>query len=284
MADESKEKQIANQIWYWYLSGEREGFPENIRLMMSIERGLYGLLPGRPRCVQCNVPLAGVGTLIAGPILGLRPSAFTPLLCNGCEQMILKSEGGAEVELSLLFADIRGSTTLAEETPPAEYTKFIQRFYKAGSGVLINRYALVNRLAGDELIGLFVPRFAGHDHAKVAIQAGIDILKATGHADPDGPWAPVGIGVHTGRAYVGAVGSQDGVNEIAVLGNAANLTARLSSSAVKGEVLVSDEAAAAAEWTDAGTEKRELQLKGISKPVQVRVAQVGPRRSREDPR
>lgn len=99
-------------------------------------------------------------------------------------------------------------------------------------------------------------------------------MKATGHEDPNGPWAPVGVGVHTGRAYVGAVGTKDGVNEIAVLGNAANLAARLSSSAAKGEVLISDEAAAA-EWMDEGAEKRELQLKGISKPVQVRVAKVG---------
>jgi adenylate cyclase len=190
--------------------------------------------------------------------------------------MILKSEGGVEVELSLLFADIRGSTDLAEETPPAEYTKFIQRFYRAGSGVLIERNALVNRLAGDQVIGLFVPRFAGPKHAKVAIQAAIDILKATGHADPDGPWAPVGVGVHTGRAYVGAVGAKDGANEIAVLGNAANLTARLSSSAAKGEVLISDEAASAAEWTDEVAEKRRLQLKGISKPVSARVVHVGP--------
>jgi adenylate cyclase len=274
MPNESNEKRVADLIWYWYLIGDDADIPENIKRMLAIERAFYGLLPGKPRCVQCNVPLAGVGTLVAGPVLGLRPSSFTPRLCDGCERMVLKSEGGAEVELSLLFADIRGSTTLAEETPPAEYTKFIQRFYKAGSGVLIERNALVNRLAGDQVIGLFVPRFAGPKHARVAIQAAIDILKATGHADPGGPWAPVGVGVHTGRAYVGAVGAKDGANEIAVLGNAANLTARLSSSAAKGEVLISDEAASAANWND-GTEKRELQLNGISKPVSVRVARVG---------
>jgi class 3 adenylate cyclase len=72
------------------------------------------------------------------------------------------------------------------------------------------------------------------------------------------------------------VGAKDGANEIAVLGNAANLTARLSSSAAKGEVLISDEAASAAEWTDEVAEKRRLQLKGISKPVSARVVHVGP--------
>ena len=201
---------------------------------------------------------------------------FTPHLCNGCEQSILKVEGGAEIELSLLFADIRGSTSRAQETSPTEYTQFIQRFYKSTSQVLIGRNAMVNRLVGDQVIGLFVPRFAGADHARVAIDAALDILRVTGHEDPDGPWASVGVGVHTDVAYVGAVGSKEGVNEIAVLGSAANLTARLSSKAAKGEVLISVSAATAAKLEDEHLEKRSLELKGIKESVSVRVMQVRP--------
>ncbi len=268
-------KQLAEEIWYWYLVGD-EGIPNKIKWMMTVEQAMYSLLPGDPRCLQCNTPLGGVGTLITRP-LGIRPSMFTPHLCNGCEQSILKVEGGAEVELSLLFADIRGSTSKAQGTSPTEYTQFIQRFYKSTSQVLINRNALVNRLVGDQVIGLFVPRFAGLDHANVAIDAAMDILKATGHEDSDGPWAPVGVGVHTDVAYVGAVGSKDGVNEIAVLGNAANMTARLSSKAAQGEVLISEGAANAAKLADELLEKRSLELKGINEPVHVRVLRAGPR-------
>ena len=105
---------------------------------------------------------------------------------------------------------------------------------------------MVNRLMGDQVIGLFVPRFAGSDHAKVAVSATLDLLRATGHGDPQGPWIPIGIGVHTGMAYMGAVGSKEGVNEIAGSGSAPNLTARLSSQAADGEVLVSQAAATAA--------------------------------------
>jgi adenylate cyclase len=140
--------------------------------------------------------------------------------------------------------------------------------------VLIEHNALVNRLVGDQVIGLFAPRFAGSNHAAVAVESALEILRVTGHPDPEGPWAPVGVGVHTGIAYVGAVGSKDGVTEIAVLGNAANLTARLSSKAAKGEVLISEEAAASAKLTDRSLEKRRLKLKGISKPTLVRVMQV----------
>src|SRR3990172_9093462 len=138
---------------------------------------------------------------------------------------------------------------------------------------------MVNRLMGDQVIGLFVPRFAGGEHAKVAIHAAQELLRLTGHGDPAGAWIPVGAGVHTGKAFVGAVGSKDGVNEIAVLGSAANLAARLSSSAADGELVVSEETAQRAGLSAEQWASREFELKGISQPVSVRVyrlvAEVG---------
>ena len=140
---------------------------------------------------------------------------------------------------------------------------------------------MVNRLMGDQVIGLFVPRFAGEAHSQAAVAAALDLLRATGHADPAGPWVPVGVGIHTGSAYVGAVGASGGVTEIAVLGSAANLAARLSSSAAAGEVLVSEAAAAGA--TLPSGEHRELALKGISEPVNVRVVKIPARAEHNQP-
>jgi adenylate cyclase len=275
MPNPMTDKALADEIWYWYLIGENKvGFPKSYIRMMKTLEFVHGLLPGTPRCIECNVPLAGLGTLISGPIMGVRASVLTPRLCNSCEKAILATEAGAEVDLTMLFADIRGSTSIAEKTGAMDYKDFIQRFYKTASNVLIEHYALVNRLVGDQVIGLFAPRFAGAKHANVAIESALEILRATGHEDRKGPWAPVGIGVHTGKAYVGAVGSKEGVNEIAVLGSAANLTARLSSKAAKGEVLISAAAAAAAKLEDSNLKKRRLTLKGISKPTTVRVMEV----------
>jgi adenylate cyclase len=274
MPENMTEKELADEVWYWYLIGRNKaGFPKWFRRTLKTLHLIHSMLPGTPRCLECNVPLAGIGTLIARPILGMRPSVLTPKLCNSCEKQILSREAGAEVELTMLFADIRGSTSRAEHEGATEYKDFIQRFYKTSAQVLIEHNALVNRLIGDQVIGLFVPRFAGPDHSRVALESALEILRATGHADKKGPWAPVGVGVNTGVAYVGAVGSKEGVNEIAVLGSAANLTARLSSKAAKGEVLISEEAAAG--LTDMKLKKRRLKLKGFSKPVTVRVLEVG---------
>jgi adenylate cyclase len=115
-------------------------------------------------------------------------------------------------------------------------------FYKAGTEALIRTDALIDKFMGDEVIGLYTPGFAGREHAQAAVEAGRGLLRATGHADPQGPWLPVGIGIHTGVAYVGAVGSEDSVSDITVLGDAANTAARLASAAGPGEILVSAQA------------------------------------------
>ena len=115
---------------------------------------------------------------------GMGPASFSPLMCNKCESMARKEEGGVEIELSMLFADVRGSTTLAETISARQYQKPLLRFYKVATDVLVQHYAMVNRLMGDQVIGLFVPRFAGGEHAKVAVHAAQEILRLTGHGDP----------------------------------------------------------------------------------------------------
>jgi len=270
MRNKRTKKQRFEANWYWYLTGKRkDGLSPDYEIALRAVRRAAGLFPGRPRCLECNRPLAGLGSWLSGT----RPSTFNPLLCNVCEQAMRSEEAGTEIELSLLFADVRGSTTLAEKSTASEFKGLIQRFYRAASDVLVQHNAMVNRLMGDQVIGLFAPRFAGAGHAKVAVAAAFDLLRVTGHAYQGGPWVPVGIGIHTGVAYVGAVGSKEGVNEIAVLGSAPNLAARLSSQAAAGEILVSEAAAASAKLDPStiGAERRRLDLKGISEPVVVQV-------------
>jgi len=174
----------------------------------------------------------------------------------------------------MIFADVRDSTSLAESKGPSEFKEIINRFYKESSRVLIAHNAMVNRLMGDQVIALFVPRFAGKDHAKVALYAAQELLIVTGHGDADGPWVPVGAGIHTGLAHVGAVGSADGVTEIAVLGSAANMRARLSSKAAAGEFLISEDSVKSGNLDVEGLETRSLELKGVRQPMSVRVIKV----------
>jgi len=237
---------------------------------MDRQRRFFSHFPSEPHCYECGKPMAGFW----GRFMGSTPSSFSPKLCNSCEQGVRLFSAGAELELTMIFADVRDSTPLAELNGPSVFKDIINRFYKETSKVLIEHNAMVNRLMGDQVIALFAPRFVGKNHAKVALHATQELLRVTGHGDSNGPWVPVGAGLHTGTAYVGAVGSPDGVNEIAVLGIAPTLCARLSSKAAAGEILISEDSVKYGNLDVAGLESRSLELKGISQPVSVRVMKM----------
>ena len=117
-------------------------------------------------------------------------------------------------EITTLFADIRGSTGLAEHMRPAAFRALIDRFYAVATDVLARSEALIDKLAGDQVSGYFIPGFVGPEYPRVAVQAAQELLGVTGHSDPGGPWIPVGIGVHTGDAFVGSVGSPNGTVDV----------------------------------------------------------------------
>src|SRR5512135_286963 len=201
------------------------------------------LLPSSPRCKMCNSPFKGWGGFIMH-VMGRDQSRFNPRYCEPCERF--EHPGGAEVVLSMLFADVRGSTTLAAKMSALEFSRLINRFYTVATDVLVKTDAMVDRLIGDEVVGLFIPGIAGSEHPRRAIEAAQSLLDLTGHRDPSGPWVPVGVGIHTGSAFVGVVGgSEDHPTDFTALGDNVNITARLASKAGVGEILIRDAAYAA---------------------------------------
>jgi adenylate cyclase len=264
MTDQPDQELMIERLWRTYLTtGE---FEKERR-----QRHFFRLLPGTPRCKICYAPFQGPGSAFVKLVYGKRPSNLSPQLCNVCEQFASQFQGGAEIELSLLFADVRGSTTLAESMTPTQFSKLINRFYNTSTQIMVQTDALIDKIIGDQVAAMYVPGFAGPDHARRALEAAQQLLRVTGHARPEGPWIPLGAGVHTGTAFVGSVGSEEGTSDITVLGDAPNTAARLASSARQGEILISNTA-----YTSAGLDlgnlvTRNLELKGKSEPVLVHV-------------
>jgi adenylate cyclase len=205
-------------------------------------------------------------------LIGKRPSTANPNVCTGCQDALIKHHGGAEVDGTMLFADIRGSTALAERMSAREFHALLERFYSAASRSVFEHDGAIDKFVGDELVAMFYPGLAGERHAGRAIDAARALLRATGHGGPNGPWAPVGAGVHTGRVWFGAVGEDPHV-ELTALGDPVNTTARLAAVAGAGEILVSTEAARQAGLAD-DIEHRTLELKGKQQPFEVLV--LGP--------
>lgn len=282
MAAPDKKLVTPEQIWRDYMNkGE---MPEAIRQPWFTSRRLrpiFRSLPSDPRCKFCYYPFDGMGGRLVRSLLGIAPSRLNPNLCNLCEKFAAEHQGGAEIELTMLFADVRGSTRLAERMAPAEFSRLINRFYRTVTSELYKVSGLVEKLIGDEVTAFFTPGFAGQDHARVAVEAGRSILRETGHGDPSGPWVPVGVGIHTGIAFVGAVTTEGGLADIAVLGDTANTAARLATVAGVGEIVLSEVTREAAGLETAEMEARQLQLKGRAEPVDVWIQRHSPEVSRD---
>ena len=229
-------------------------------------RRLHARLPSSPRCKLCAAPFSGPGGIVMR-FLGHARWTKNPKYCTGCFRMLSSNHGGAEVECSLLFADVRGSTNLAESISPREFNRLMGRFHDTASDVLVDHDGIVDKFVGDQIIGIFVPAMASPQHAARAVDAARTLLTATGFGTSSGPWVPIGIGVNTGVAYVGSIG--DGSDtEMTAMGDVVNVTARLSSVAAAGEVLVTSAAAAAA-GLPGDLPRRSLQLKGKSQTTDV---------------
>ena len=170
--------------------------------------------------------------------------------------------------MTFLFADVRGSTTLAERMSADEYRQLLDRFYRVASDAVFGADGAIDKFVGDEVVAFFIPAFVTGEHARRAVEAAVQLLRATGHNDPGGPWIPVGAGVHTGLAWMGAIG--DGTRtDLTALGDTVNVTARLASAALAGEVLVSTAAADAAGLDLTNRERRTLVLRGKAEATEV---------------
>lgn len=272
---DQKTENWIEHIWRTYLLTGKP--PDDIPLQWfqtKTFRKFIRRLPKEPRCRSCAAPFEGFGGLLTRNFAGITSSRMNPYMCNICERFAQEFRGGAEIELSMLFGDVRGSTTIAEKMSPSKFRDLIQRFYQVSSKVLFQSNAMVEKLIGDEVAGLYVPGNTGNEHARSAIEAARTILDVTGHNRQEGPWIPVGVGVHTGIAFVGSVISE-GIASITALGDEVNLAARLASVAKMGEVVISDQSKKAAGLSAEGLESRDIQLKGKSMPIKVWILKVG---------
>jgi adenylate cyclase len=252
------------EFWRTYLT---KGDPREIAARRFLLR-----IPTGPRCRLCAAPFHGIGAPVMR-LIGKRQSDKNPNMCQGCFTFLERHHGGAEIELTFLFADIRGSTTLAEGMSATEFRAILDRFYTVATQAIFDHDGGVDKFVGDEVVAFFFPMIAGERHAARGVEAARALLVATGHADPGGPWVPVGAGVHTGLSWMGAVG-EGSQTQLTAVGDAVNTTARLASVAEAGEILVTVAAARAA-GLEPDLPHRSLELKGKHEVTEVVTLRVG---------
>lgn len=236
---------------------------------LVISRRVWRHVPSAPRCKVCGNPFGGIGGRIAR-VAGYSPSRKNPNLCARCCDALPR--GGAEVDIGVLFADVRGSTALGERKSASDYAGLLNRFYAVATDVLLRHDALIDKLIGDQAMALFIPGVAGRDYRRKAVEAAVAVLHGVGYGSSAGPWLTVGVGVNAGQAYVGNIGAA--VVDFTALGDPVNVAALLQEKARSGEIVVAADVHQQIDALLPRAERRTLQVRGHETPVPVFVASL----------
>ena len=255
-------KGMSDEDWYRVLT---EG-EEDMRAWRSWVRKV----PSNPRCKMCFLPFGGLG----GRFLRLRghgASRKNPSFCRGCFESA--PLGGAEVDIGILFADVRGFTSMSAAQGPKATAALMNRFYEMATDVLIGQDAIIDKLVGDEVMALLLPGFAGNEYLAKMVAAAESLLKGVGYGGDGDPWLQLGVGLDAGVAYVGNVGSGD-VKDFTALGDPVNTAARLQGEAKAGQIVMSERVFGETGGRYPDSPQLQLDLKGKSQPVAARVIEL----------
>ncbi len=179
--------------------------------------------------------------------------------------------GGANQTITVLFADIRGFTALSEKENPEKVVGLLNRFFSAMSEIIFDRGGTLDKYLGDGLMALFGAPTASEKDADNAVNTAIDMQKRlvalNSELRSEGyPEVSAGIGLHTGVATVGYIGSEQR-SEYTAIGDTVNIASRLQSNAEGGQILISEATGKACSESFKIKKKDPLMVKNRVQPV-----------------
>ncbi|SDI32552.1 Adenylate cyclase, class 3 [Actinokineospora alba] len=191
----------------------------------------------------------------------MSPDVATSLLADPTQARL----GGAVAEVTVLMADLQGFTPFAERTDPAAVVSMLNAYYGQVVPQILDSGGTVVQFVGDAVMALFNAPVPQPDHALRACRAGLAIQATTkAIAQPD--WPPFRVGVNTGPALVGNIGSEH-MRNFTAIGDTTNLAARLQTAAPPGEVVISATTHRALGSTGHVRPLGHLTVKGKADPV-----------------
>jgi class 3 adenylate cyclase/tetratricopeptide (TPR) repeat protein len=191
-------------------------------------------------------------------------------------------------QVTVLFADVKGSMDLAEQQDPEEWRKIMQRFFSILTDAVERFEGTVDKFTGDGIMAVFGAPIAHEDHARRACYAALQMLEDVGGYAGElrreqGLNFSVRIGINSGEVVAGAIGGGGAEGDYTAIGHTVGLAQRMEALAEAGKAYVTEETAELAtgflELEDLG----EFEIKGASRPIRVfELEGVGEARSRLD--
>ena len=204
-------------------------------------------------------------------LLGVRISRMNPNLCTICETMFTKVKRRKQIVVpaTVMFADIRGYTALSQNTESSELTEMLHEFTDECAHAIWERDGIVNKFIGDAMLAIFNFPIVRDDHVQQAVLAAQDIQRRWAHrrAAVAGASIGLGIGIHTGQASIGEIGTA--YKDFTIIGPVVNMASRIQGAAEAGEILASQEVYAHVAAKYPNSRSRDHRLKGIEAPVTV---------------
>ncbi|MGH7039713.1 MAG: adenylate/guanylate cyclase domain-containing protein [Stellaceae bacterium] len=228
------------------------------------------------------MPLRGIAAL-PFRIFGIRPSRMNPNICTICEMMFttLMRARKIKVEVSVLFADLRGYTALSQALPEDRIAALLDLFYDTCAEAIWDHDGLLNKTIGDAVMAVFNFPIRRPDHAERAIAAAREIQRCwrAGEGMPvEGTeqngrvlGAGIGIGIDSGMVSFGEFGRTH--RDLTAIGTVVNTAARAQAAAQAGQILVTRSVRDRSTLPSAGLEGRLYALKGMAEPTELYAAQ-----------
>ncbi|HLL67647.1 MAG TPA: adenylate/guanylate cyclase domain-containing protein [Micromonosporaceae bacterium] len=197
----------------------------------------------------------------------LSPDVAAALLADPDQAAL----GGSLVEVTALFADLRGFTSFSEAVPPAEIVTMLNRYHSVSVPCILDNGGTIVQFVGDALLALFNAPARQTDHARRAVRAALGMqaaVDAIAAGRPD--WPRFRVGANTGLALVGNIGSE-ALRGFNAMGDAVNVAARLQTLAEPGQVVIGDATRQAVGPALAVSPLGDLMVKGRQQPVRAYV-------------
>lgn len=181
--------------------------------------------------------------------------------------------GGVRQTITVLFADLRGFTTLSEANTPETVVDLLNRFFTLMSEVIFRHGGTLDKYIGDGVLALFGAPYGTERDAVKAVRAAIDMQRAVQTFNQELGAAGqahigVGIGINTGSAIVGFIGSESRLDYTAI-GDTVNTAARLEHLAKAGQIIISEHTMQALDASVSYTQLEAVQVKGRSARMQI---------------